>query len=198
MGDRATWTERHQARIERSPLPPSPFVVEALSRIGAPPRHARAIDVACGAGRHALVLARTGYTVLGVDWAVPALRTLGTTARHERLPITCLAIDVAIWEPPEDHYAMVLSTNFLDRGCLDRMRRAVACGGVLLLETFLDGQQRYGHPTNPEYLLQPGELAALCEGWDVLHAHEGLVTRGTDTAMMAGVLARRPPAPVTV
>lgn len=202
MSDRASWTTRHQERDE-SP-PPSPFVVDALSRLGPPHGDARAIDVACGRGRHALLLARTGYAVLGVDWAVPALRSLRKKACHERLPVACLATDVSTWSPPEDRYTVVLSTNYLDRRCFERLRRAVAPGGVLLLETFLDGQQHYGHPTNPDYLLRPGELAQICRGWDVLHAHEGLVTRATNTAagtsttratsqsMMAGVLARRP------
>lgn len=192
MSDRASWTERHRARGEHPQPPPSPFVVDALSRLAAPRVHAPAIDVACGAGRHTLLLARKGYAVLAVDWAVPALRALRKNARREQLPVACLATDVSTWSPPEGRYALVLSTNFLDRGCFERMRRAVVPGGVLLLETFLDGQQRYGHPTNLDYLLRPGELADLCRGWEVLHAHEGPVTRGTDTAMVAGILAQRP------
>ncbi len=195
MSDRVIWTERHKARVQRPPLPPSPFIVEAMASLEAPRPQARALDLACGAGRHALVLARAGYAVLAVDWAVPALRTLGENARRGRLAIACLATDVSTYVPPENHYDVVLSTNFLDRSCLQPMRRAVARGGVLLLETFLEGQERYGHPSNPEYLLHRGEIENLCRGWDILLAHEGLLTRGGDAAMMAGVLARRPGSP---
>ena len=71
------------------------------------------------------------------------------------------------------------------------MRAALAPGGVLVIETFLAGQEKHGHPANPDFLLRPGELAALCRGWEVLASYEG-ETKDPAPACRAGVAARAP------
>jgi SAM-dependent methyltransferase len=187
---RTRWTERH--REQTATKPPSPFVADALARLGAPEPGALALDVACGQGRHALLLAEHGYHVIALDWALPALTTLAHTARERALRVSCLAADAATCPIPRDHFAVVLATNFLERSLLPILRAAVAPGGTLLLETFLAGQERHGHPTNPDYLLHRGELAALVAGWGVVTAHEGESTRDGAPVMMAGIAARRP------
>jgi 2-polyprenyl-3-methyl-5-hydroxy-6-metoxy-1,4-benzoquinol methylase len=188
--DRAHWTARYDTPSALAA--PSPFVVDALARLPPPLPGARALDVACGRGRHALPLARAGYAVLAVDWALPALQMVRRAARAAALDVTGLVADVTAWPMPRQHYALVLATNFLERTLLPALRAAVARRGVLVLETFLEGHAALGHPTNPAYLLRHGELRALCRDWEIVQAHEGRVTRGSDTAMMAGIVARRP------
>jgi hypothetical protein len=143
-----------------------------------------------------LLLAEHGYRVIAVDWALPALTTLARTARARNLSVSCLAADAATWPVPRGHFALVLATNFLERDLLPDLRAAVAPGGVLMLETFLEGQQHHGHPANPDYLLRHGELARLVTGWDLIAAHEGETRRNGAAAMMAGIAARRPSARV--
>jgi tellurite methyltransferase len=187
--ERQTWIARHDATTVIAP--PSPFVVAALARLGPPAPGARALDLACGRGRHALLLARHGYRVEAVDYAPPALAVLSRAARAAGLPVAGVAADVLTWPVPQERYALVLVVSFLARALHEALRRAVAPGGVLLMETFLEGQERYGHPTSATYLLAPGELAALCNGWEVLDAHEGCTERDGRPTMLAGVLARK-------
>jgi SAM-dependent methyltransferase len=187
---RRAWSERHLA--DPHAREPSPFVVAALARLGPPRAGARALDLACGRGRHALLLARRGYLVDAVDWALPALATLARAARAEALAVSGVAADLATWPLPRTRYDLVLVVRFLARTRLEEMRDAVAPGGALLIETFLAGQERWGRPRSPEHLLRPGELARLCRGLDVLAAHEGPTERGGRPAMLAGILARRP------
>jgi SAM-dependent methyltransferase len=192
---RALWTDRHRAAAAAGE--PSPFVARAIARLAslrgrplAPPP--RALDLVCGSGRHALLLARAGYHVEAVDFALPALATLTASARAAGLAVDCVAADVTTWPLPRERYALVVVVSFLERGLFPALRAAVAPGGALVMETFLRGQERHGRPTNPAYLLRPGELVEELQGWSVLDAHEGPTERGGRPLALAGILAQKP------
>jgi len=172
-----------------SPSAPSPFVASVLDSL-APP-HGRALDVACGGGRHALSAAARGYRVTAVDYARPALVGLRAAAAARGLAIDALVADVETWPIPPARFDLVMVVDFLWRPLLPALRAAVAPGGVLVVETFLAGQEKHGHPRNPDFLLQPGELAALCAGWKVLASHEGETADPAPTCR-AGIAARAP------
>ncbi|MCC6850488.1 MAG: methyltransferase domain-containing protein [Deltaproteobacteria bacterium] len=185
------WQERH--RTAEEPGAPSPFVVDALALLGAPASAAgdRALDLACGRGRHALLLAERGYRVDAVDFALPALTILRRHALARRLDVRCLAADVGAWPLPTDRYALVLVVSFLDRSVFPTLRAAVAPGGVLLYETHA---RRTGiaSAVRTEFCLAPGELDALCADWEVLlRRDDDALLRGR-RAPRAGILARRP------
>ena len=177
---------------------PSPFVVTSLDKLRRPaegdaldsPRRF-ALDLACGSGRHALLMAERGYHVEAVDYALPALTALRAEAGRRALEVRCIAADVTAWPFPRARYDLVVVVNFLERGVFAALRAAVRPGGALLLETFLEGQERYGHPRNPAHLLQTGELGRELSGWQILASHEGPTTRGGDPVMLAGILARK-------
>jgi tellurite methyltransferase len=187
---RRTWEDRH--RVDEAAGAPSPFVTQALDTLAiATPLAGRALDVACGRGRHALLLAERGYEVDAVDFALPALMALRRTAIARGLAIECVAADLTMWPVPVAHYALVVVVNFLERALLGSLRDAVAPGGALLYETHrhADGTTS---PIRAEFRLAPGELDELCRGWDVLVRADGTALhRGTPTPR-AGVLARRP------
>jgi SAM-dependent methyltransferase len=190
---RRIWEDRH--RVDEAAGAPSPFVVQALdalARVALPAR--RALDVACGRGRHALLLAERGYAVDAVDFAVPALTALRRTAAARHHAIDCVAADVTTWPMPAARYALVVVVNFLERGLFASLRAAVAPGGALLYETHrhVDGVPS---AVRADFLLAPGELDELCRGWDVLMRADGAeLHRGTPTPR-AGILARRPASP---
>ena len=190
---RRTWEDRH--RTEDDDVAPSPFVAEALGVLaGRAPIAGRALDLACGRGRHALLLAERGYLVDAVDFAVPALRSLRRTAAARGLTIDCLAADASTWPIPRARYALVLVVNFLDRASFPSLRDAVAPGGALLFETH---RRAAGVVSSlrPEFLLAPGELAELGRGWDVLLRSESSTTHRGRPTPRAGILARRPSSP---
>lgn len=184
------WTERHRAATALPP--PSPFVSESLSKLGGEAaRRRRALDVACGRGRHAVLLAEHGYVVTAVDYAVPAVQTLRATAHARGLAVECLAADVTAWPLPRARYDLVVVVNFLERSLFAALRSAVVPGGSLLVETFVaDGGDTGGVPA--AFRLHSDELDRRFHDWEVVarHASTGLHD-GRPTAR-AGILARRP------
>jgi SAM-dependent methyltransferase len=150
----------------------------------APPR-GRALDLACGGGRHALAAAALGFRVTAVDYARPALAQLRAAAAARGLAVDVVVADVETWPLPVARFALVMVVDFLSR------RAAVAPGGVLVMETFTVGQERLGHPRHPDFLLRHGELAAVCHDWEVLAAYEH-ETAEPAPACRAGIAARAP------
>lgn len=188
---RATWEDRHRGGTD---VPaPSPFVVRALAHLAATPasHHGRALDLACGRGRHALLLAERGYAVDAVDFAWPALATLQAAARARALAVHCLTADVTTWPLPAARYALIVVVNFLDRTLFPSLRAAVAPGGSLLYETHCHDETQPTARVRSEFRLRPGELEDLCLGWRVLLRHDD-ATRNADHGPRAGILAQRP------
>ncbi|NKJ50933.1 SAM-dependent methyltransferase [Burkholderia sp. SG-MS1] len=120
------------------------------------------LDVASGAGRHARFFASLGHPVTALERDAVALDTL----RGERL-ITPLAADLegAPWPLSADMtFAAVVVTNYLHRPLFAQLLHALAPGGVLVYETFAQGNESVGKPSNPAFLLAPGELLDRVRG----------------------------------
>jgi len=118
------------------------------------------LDVASGAGRHARWFAARGHPVTALDRDAAALATLRDDPR-----ITTIEADLegAPWPLPDDaRFAAVVVTNYLHRPLMPRLVDALAPGGVLIYETFAQGNETVGKPSNPAFLLAPGELLAAC------------------------------------
>lgn len=186
---RQTWSDRY--RTDAPVAAPSVFVERALDLLG-PSETRRALDVACGRGRHALLLAARGYAVDAVDYAVPALVAVQRAARERGLDVRCLAADVGRWPLPRERYDLVVVVSFLDRALWPALRAAVVPGGALLVETFASDPIRESPSMNPAFLLAPGELDGVCGGWDIVARHAGTAAHHGATIARAGVLARRP------
>ena len=129
----------------------------------------RVLDVACGSGRHAVWLAAQGYAVTGVDRDAQALQGLPA---H----ITTLHADLegAPWPLAGRQFDGIVITNYLWRPLWPALLEALAPGGVLICETFALGQQRYGRPSRPDFLLQPGELLQVCIDLRLVAFEDGL------------------------
>jgi SAM-dependent methyltransferase len=131
-------------------------------------RDGRALDLACGSGRHVRHLAALGMQVTAVDRDAQALAGLGDCAR------TIVAdLEHGPWPLAGAQFELVLVTNYLWRPLLPRITALLAPGGWLIYETFAIGQQSIGRPANPDFLLQPGELLRACEGLRVLAYEDG-------------------------
>lgn len=128
------------------------------------------LDLACGHGRHMQFLAGLGHTVLGVDRNAEALKTAsqwGETLQAD--------IENAEWPLEGRSFKGVVVTNYLWRDLFPQILNSVAEGGVLIYETFSQGNQVFGKPSRPEFLLQPGELLQLCSGLRIMAFEEGFV-----------------------
>lgn len=149
--------------------PPSPWVVRfaPLVRPGG-----TALDLACGSGRHAAFLAARGHAVEAVDRAREALDLL---ARTPGVTTTCADMEGGPWPFPGRRFDAVVVANYLHRPLLPALRGALAEGGVLLYETFMRGHEALGRPSNPHFLLAPGELLAAFADLTVVAFEQGRV-----------------------
>ena len=107
------------------------------------------LDVASGAGRHAIFFAERGLEVIAVDrepQQIPGVRFVQAD------------LEGAPWPFGGERFAAIVVTNYLHRPLLPVLQSALAEEGVLIYETFMVGNERYGRPSNPAFLLKPGEL----------------------------------------
>jgi SAM-dependent methyltransferase len=120
------------------------------------------LDVASGNGRHARYFGSRGHTVLALDRDEAALANL---AGVPHVNTRCADLENAGWPlREEEKFAAVVVTNYLHRPLFPYLFDALAPGGVLLYETFAAGNERFGKPSNPAFLLNPGELLDAVRG----------------------------------
>ncbi len=136
-------------------IPPSPWVVRHAQSI---PARGKVLDLACGSGRHARFLAGLGYPVLAVDRDARALAGVSTI---KGITTRQLDLEGEEWPLAGQVFDGIVVTNYLWRPRLPDVLALLAPGGVLIYETFMVGNAAYGKPSNPDFLLQAGELRQL-------------------------------------
>ena len=151
------------------------------------------LDVACGHGRHVRWFAALGHQVTGLDRAEDALAGLIGVAE------TVLAdIENSPWPMLEAgqprQFDAVVVTNYLWRPLLQTLADSVAPGGLLIYETFASGNQTVGRPSNPDFLLRPGELLTQFADWRVIAFEDGFLPQ--PERFVQRLCAARPGGPV--
>ena len=136
------------------------------------PARAHVLDIACGSGRHASFLAAQGHQVTGIDRDAQALAQLPARVRALQADI-----ENAPWPLPGQKFDAVVVTNYLWRPLWPQVLASVRAGGVLIYETFARGNEAYGRPSRPDFLLAPGELLQVCAGWQVVAYEHGRCTQ---------------------
>jgi SAM-dependent methyltransferase len=137
------------------------------------------LDLACGSGRHARLLASLGHAVTAVDRNAEALLAAAgkgvATLQHD------LEAPGAVWPFAAGRFAGVVVTNYLHRPLFGQIAAALAPNGMLIYETFARGNEVFGKPSNPDFLLRPGELLELAGrgGLRVVAYEDGVVERLT-------------------
>lgn len=155
MTDRRVWESRHEKRPPRAA--PSAFVerhARTFDRDASP----RALDLACGSGRHTRLLADLGFEVVALDFSRAAL----LQARSGGRTITAVEADATRLPLAPRSFDLVVQTCFLERAVLGNLLTLLRPGGLLVLETFAVAQfHATGHPRR-EFCLEPGEIEDLC------------------------------------
>ena len=147
---------------------PSEWITHWAQRIE---RGGRVLDLASGRGRHARWLAARGHRVDALDRDAEALSQLEGVAGISTL---CADIESGAWPCEPARYAGVVVANYLHRPLFPRLLDVLAPGGVLIYETFAVGNERYGRPSNPAFLLKRGELLEVVRGRLQVIAYEDL------------------------
>jgi SAM-dependent methyltransferase len=141
------------------------------------PRGGEALDLACGSGRHARLLASLGHPVIALDRDAQALVAAAgegiATVQHD------LEAPGAEWPFAPGSLAGIVVTNYLHRPLFGHLAAALAPDGVLIYETFARGNEAFGKPSNPDFLLMPGELLGLAGqgGLRVVAYEDGVLVR---------------------
>ena len=138
-------------------LPPSPWVQRFAPLIS---QGGNVLDLACGDGRHARMLAALGYQVEAVDQNAETLAGLAGVAG-----ITTRVADLEAdpWPYATGQFDGIIVVNYLFRPRLNDLIGALKPGGVLVYETFMSGNELFGKPSNPDFLLRPNELLELVQ-----------------------------------
>src|SRR5437899_4940942 len=155
-----------------------------------------ALDVACGTGRHAIWLARRGWQVTAVDSSRTAIDILGQRASEKGLVVSTVLADLERHEfviEPES-YELIVVCNYLQRDLFPSIRAGTRIAGIVVAIIAMVDSDPNIRPMNPAYLLNPGELRAQFEGWDLIHDVEGKPAEDPSRRATAEVMARRRPA----
>jgi tellurite methyltransferase len=195
------WDAKYRLALETPPAEPASIVRELLPLLPCGP----ALDVACGTGRHALVLAARHQHVTALDWSRVGLDVLEARARAARISIHRISsmekpgkslhggidlmhADLERLELPENSFELILCMQYLQRSLFSQLPRALRPGGVLLFETYTRAQLEFaGGPRNPEYLLEAGELRDAFPGLRVIFYRELRAGQG-----IASLVAQKP------
>jgi SAM-dependent methyltransferase len=148
----------------------------------------RVLDVACGSGRHVRWLAAQGFVLTGIDRDAAALEALRSLGR-----MVVADIENGPWPLGGETFDAVIVTNYLWRPLLPAIIASIADGGVLIYETFALGNEAFGKPSNPAFLLRPGELLEACAPLHVVAYEDGLLH--APPRRVQRIAARREPAP---
>jgi SAM-dependent methyltransferase len=154
------WVARWAALVERGPV----------------------LDVASGSGRHAALFAKRGLQVVAVDrdpQPIPGVRCVRADLE-----------DGSPWPLAGQRFGAVVVANYLHRPLLGTLQGALDEGGILIYETFMIGNEKLGKPSNPAFLLRPGELLEAFSGLTVVAFEQGVVERPKPAAVQR-LCARR-------
>ena len=144
------------------------------------------LDLACGGGRHSRQLAALGHEVIAVDRDIGAF-----AAPPAGVTLVSADLESAVWPFPGRRFDAVVVTNYLHRPLLPTLVASLEPGGVLLYETFALGNERFGRPSNPDFLLRPGELLEAVRGHLRVVAYEDRVVDTPRPAAIQRLCARR-------
>ena len=165
----------------------SAWVVRFASLIS---RDARVLDLACGYGRHARFFAARGNRVVAVDRDAAALAAM---AGEENIEARALDLETGTWPLPGERFDAIVVANYLHRPLFPSLVAALADDGVLLYETFARGNEAYGRPANPDFLLERDELLQLAaRGLTVVAFEQGRVSAPEPDAVVQRLAAVGP------
>ncbi len=146
------------------------------------------LDLACGSGRHARLLASLGYRVEAVDRDESYLQSLRGV---EGVSVRLADLEGGPWPYIGRRFAGIIVCNYLHRPLFPRLLETLEQQGVLIYETFAVGNERFGKPSNPDFLLKPGELLDVVRGQLRVIAYEDVYVPHPKPAMVQRICARR-------
>jgi tellurite methyltransferase len=164
---------------------PSQFLVENIDVL---PR-GKALDLAMGNGRNAVYLAKRGFDVEGVDISAESVKRALKLAHNSGVTINALVADLEnSYRIVKDTYKVIVCFNYLYRPIIQQIKEGLCIGGMVVYETFIVDQAKFGKPKNPDHLLKHNELLDLFRDFRCLRYHEGIFE---NQRALAGIIAQK-------
>jgi tellurite methyltransferase len=154
MDERERWNARYAVRAEKEMGEPHAFLRDHLTML---PR-GHVLELAMGEGHSAVFLAQHGFSVTGIDISDVAVERALRLAQRAGVAIEARQMDLCAANLPANTYDIVVCFYYLQRDLFPQIVNTLRTGGMVIYETVSKDQARYGHPTNPAYLLEPNEL----------------------------------------
>lgn len=170
-------------------MEPDPFLAQAFAKYVQPlfPRGGSALDLAGGAGRHAIWLAKQGWEVTLIDIAETGVEQARQNAGPAAPYIQFVVDDLTRFRASQTQFDLVMAFFYLERRIFPEILQAVRRGGLVVYKTYTVEQLKLpGGPKDPSHLLEPDELLRLVDALEVLHYREAVAEKAT-----AEVVARR-------
>jgi tellurite methyltransferase len=196
------WDERY-LRGEHTTKEPSALLIKVIEDS----KPGRALDIACGVGRHAIYLAEHGWRVTAVDSSPVGVEILRKRARERsaRMPVggspaSCLLKIEAVVADLEKHefqiqsarYDLICDFYYLQRDLFSSIRAGVKPGGAFVAAIHINDGNIDAKPHNPAFLLEPEELKTLFSDWEITYYREGPSDEGGHHHDTAYLIARKP------
>jgi len=173
------------ARIQENSFQPAQFLVDNVELL---PK-GRVLDVAMGAGRNAIYLARMGFEVEGIDISAEAVNNALESARKVGVAIRARIADLEkSYHIEKGAYDVIICFNYLQRSLIPQIKDGLRKGGMVVYETFIVDQAQFGKPKNPDYLLKHNELLDMFRDFRCLRYREGIIE---SRKAVAGMIAEK-------
>jgi len=182
------WDERYR-HGEHTIKEPSPLLRTAIASL----KPGRALDIACGVGRHAIFLAEHGWQVMAVDSSRVGIEILQQRAREAGVAVEARVADL---ESGEFYiglgtYDLICVFYYLQRDLFSPIRAGVKRGGTVVAAIHLNDGREDAKPANPAFLLEPGELKQLFADWEITYYRESESDEGGHHHDTAYLIARK-------
>ncbi len=149
----------------------------------------RVLDIAMGAGRNAIYLAKKGFEVEGIDISAKGVNLALESAAKAGVAIHAQVVDLdKHYRIQEDTYDVILCFYYLQRSLIAQIKDGLRLGGMVVYETFIVDQAQFGKPKNPDYLLKHNELLEMFREFRCLRYREGVFA---GPVAIAGIIAQK-------
>lgn len=187
----ADWDERY-SRGEHATSEPGKLLVRVVKNL----KPGRALDIACGAGRHSIYLASLGWEVTAVDSSRVGLEILRERARAGGVTVNARIenLESGKFQIDKDAFDLICVFYYLQRDLFQRLEVGLRAGGTFIAAIHLVDESPDTKPMNPDFLLRPGELRGFFRGWGIEHYHETAhhdADAGDHTRRTAEIVARK-------
>jgi 2-polyprenyl-3-methyl-5-hydroxy-6-metoxy-1,4-benzoquinol methylase len=188
--DQKRWDQRFKGKKFAFGKKANPFLRKHIGLLS----KGKALDLASGEGRNAVFLAQHGFKVDAVDISEMGLRKTQEFARKREVNVHSILADLDTYQIKRGEYDLVTNFYFLNRDIIQRIRKGLKKGGMVIFETYLLEHRRLhtGGPRNPKYFLKANEPLQLFKGFRILVYREGIFEEGGRRKAIASLIAQKP------